>query len=70
MFQPKPSSSSSQRLLTVLSLGVIYIVMQSCFFCYCAGSLEQYSLPQHIRDAGLWDIFKRQLKTDLFRCAF
>ena len=28
------------------------------------------SLPQHIRDAGSLDIFKRQLKTVLFRRAF
>ena len=34
-----------------------------------AAPLLWNSLPQHIRDAGSWDIFKRQLKTVLFRCA-
>ena len=34
-----------------------------------AAPLLWNSLPQHIRDAGSWDIFKRQLKTVPFRCA-
>ena len=35
-----------------------------------AAPLLWNSLPQHIRDAGSRNIFKRQLKTILFRCAF
>ena len=35
-----------------------------------AAPLLWNSLPQHIRDAGSLDIFKRQLKTVLFRRAF
>ena len=35
-----------------------------------AAPLLWNSLPQHIRDAGSLDIFKRQLKTVLFRPAF
>ena len=35
-----------------------------------AASVLWNGLHQLIRDAGSWDIFKRQLKTDLFRCVF
>ena len=59
--------SSKKNLLVVLAFNINSYGRRA--FCVAAPLLLN-SLPQHIRDAGSLDIFKRQLKTVLFRLAF
>ena len=56
------------KVLLVVPAFSINSYRRKGFFCCCAAVWN--SLPQHIRDAGSLDIFKRQLKTVLFRRDF
>ena len=53
-----------------INLKILIVTCKPLHGLAVAAPLLSNSLPQHIRDAGSLDIFKRQLKTVLFRRAF
>ena len=67
-YQPARHRRSSNKNLLVLPAFNINSYGRRAFSV--AAPLLWKSLPQHIRDAGSLDIFKRHLKTVLFRRVF